>query len=112
MPIQIDRKPGRKPLRKNGEVAPPLPPAPEPAPVTLIRVRATRDIVNSKRFGSLYAGRVKELPAADARDLIRMGFAEEDKSFDGAQETKSAPFDTVLSVKSPTVNVKTPKLGE
>ena len=88
MTIQIDTKPGRKPLRKNGEAAPPLPPVPEPVAVTLVRVRALRNIVNSKRLGSLFVGKVKELPAQDARDLIRMGFAEEDKSLDGPPETK------------------------
>lgn len=88
MPIQIDKKPGRKPLRKKGEEAPPMPPAQESAPATLVRVRALRDVVNSKRFGSLYTGKVKELPAKDAHDLILMGLAEEDKSFDAAPEVK------------------------
>lgn len=88
MTIQIDKKPGRKPFRKSGEVAPPCVAPPDPPAPEMVRVRAVRLVVNSKRFGSLTPGQSKEFPEADARDLVRMGLAEFDKSFDSAPETK------------------------
>lgn len=84
--IQIDKHPGRKQLRRNGEVAgpikPPAPPDPEPA----LRVRMLRDI--SCKRGAFAHGKAYDLPVNTARAWIGYGFAEEDKSFDSAQETK------------------------
>lgn len=78
----------RRPLkRRNGEAPPPLPPTP-PAPVAdKMRVRVLKR-VTSRRFGNLFVGEVYEFPVADAKDLISMGIAEQDKMLDAAPETK------------------------
>lgn len=88
MPIQIDKKPGRKPLRRDGTeavVKSSTETPPPPAPTT--RVRMLRDIFNSKR-GTFLQGKTYHLPSDVARHWVTSGLAEEDKSLDGAPETK------------------------
>lgn len=87
MPIEIDKKPGRKPLRRNGEPAGQVktPGGPDFVPPTM-RVRMLRDIW-SKR-GTFTAGKTYDLELDTARSWIGFGFAEQDKALDGAQEIK------------------------
>lgn len=86
MPIMIDKKPGRKPLRRNGEEAGPVVPAAPPEPKPTIRVRMLRDI--NVRVGSFLAGKSYDLEPITARSWIGFGFAEQDKALDRANEIK------------------------
>lgn len=86
MPIQIDKKPGRKPLRRNGEAAGPSEPPGPPEPVSTRRVRMIRGVVC--KIGTFEVGKTYEMPVNTAASWIGFGLAEEDKSFDHAQETK------------------------
>lgn len=87
MPIKIDTRPGRKPLRKNGEeVGPIKPPGGPDAPAPVLRVRMLRDL--DCKLGAFLKGRSYELPPTTARSWIGFGFAEQDKSIDSAPETK------------------------
>ncbi len=89
MPIQIDKKPGRKPLTRAGNVPEP-PKAPEvPEPPQMVRVRSLRQF-GSRHFnhGVKRAGEVFYIPLPLAREWIKIGLVEEDKSLDGAPETK------------------------
>jgi hypothetical protein len=84
--IQIDRKPGRKQLRRNGEVAGPIKPPGPAEPIPTLRVRMLRDI--NCKLGSFAHGKAYQLPVNTARSWIGFGFAEEDKALDSAPETK------------------------
>lgn len=86
-----DLMPGKAKKRalktKEGEIPPPAPaPALEPI-VEKMRVRILRRIT-SRRFGTFNAGQVATLSVTDAKDLIAMGLAEQDKMLDAAPETK------------------------
>ncbi len=89
MPIVIDKKPGRKALTKAGKAPEPqkAPEVPEQPP--LVRVRALRQF-GSRHFshGVKLAGEVFYIPLPLAREWIKIGLVEEDKSLDGAPETK------------------------
>lgn len=84
--IQIDKKPGRKQLRRNGEEAGPIKPPGPPEPIPTLRVRMLRDI--SSERGLFVHGKSYELPVNTARSWIGFGFAEQDKALNGAPETK------------------------
>lgn len=84
--IEIDKKPGRKQLRRNGEVAGPIKPPAPPDPEPMLRVRMLRDI--SSERGTFLKGGSYLLPVNTARSWIGFGFAEQDKALNGAPETK------------------------
>lgn len=84
MPMQIDRKPGRKPLRRNGEEPGPMKAAVAPEPT--LRVRMLKTVTPGG--GTFEAGKAYHVPVVMARSWIGFGLAEEDKSLDRAPETK------------------------
>jgi hypothetical protein len=87
MPIAISKRPGRKPIVKNGDAAEPVKaPAPQAPEESGVRVRMMRDITS--RLGTFVRGKTYRLPTDTARSWIGFGFAEEDKALDHAPETK------------------------
>jgi hypothetical protein len=92
MPMTFDKRPYSAQKRQKtraGEIPPPVLPEPEPAPTPLVRVRVLRRLTNSRKFGTLEAGKTVSLPADKAKELVSMGLAESDKMLDSAPETKS-----------------------
>lgn len=77
----------KRPLKtRSGKVPPPTVLVTEAGP-EMLRIRLLTDIKGSRR-GTFLKGQAAMLPADVAREWMKMGLAEMDKSLDGPPETK------------------------